>query len=380
MHNFTFSIPQNISFGEGSLSQLSTLLKQKQLERILLISDRSLEQLGVVDKIKTIVQEAGVDVLPFVDVEPNPSVATVEKARDAYLAFDASGIIALGGGSPMDVAKAASILVSYGGSIVQYEGRAQIPGPLVPVIAIPTTAGTGSEATAAAVISDPVRNYKFSVVSREILPCHVILDPELLYSLPASVAAATGIDALIHAMEAYLSLEATPFSDAMAKQAMALIGANIRRFVADRQDKEAAGAMMVGSNFAGLAFSSARLGNVHALSHPVSAHFHVAHGVANAILLPYVLEYNAPADRGRYQEIYQYIHCGETSKFDAALLIDEVRHLLKELKMPEKLSDVGVTEDKIPLMAEDVMKSGATTSNPRHTTLEDVLQLYQEAL
>ncbi len=175
------------------------------------------------------------------------------------------------------------------------------------MIAIPTTAGTGSEVTASAVITDESRNYKLSVFSYENLPKYAILDPELIMTAPASIAASCGVDALIHAMEAYISTNASPFSDAMAEKAMELIGGNIRRFVANRKDEEAACAMMAGCNFAGIAFAWARLGNVHAMSHPVSAYFNVPHGVANSILLPTVMEYNALADHGRYQVIYNYI-------------------------------------------------------------------------
>lgn len=195
----------------------------------------------------------------------------------------------------------------YGGSITEYEGAHKVPGKIVPLIAIPTTAGTGSEVTAFSVITDHSRDYKLTVFSYELLPEYAILDPELLTSAPASVAAACGIDAFIHAEEAYISTAASPFSDAMAEKAMELIGKNIRRFVARRTDLEAAEAMLTGSLFAGIAFSYARLGNVHAMSHPVSAFFDVPHGVANAVLLPVIAEYNALADHGRYLKIYNYI-------------------------------------------------------------------------
>lgn len=171
----------------------------------------------------------------------------------------------------MDVAKAVGVVAKYGGSVTDYEGAHKVPGPIVPLIAIPTTAGTGSEVTAFSVITDHSRNYKLTVFSYEILPKYAILDAELITTAPASVAAACGIDAFIHAEEAYVSTAASPFSDALAEKAMALIGKNIRRFVANRNDIESAEAMMTGSLFAGIAFSFARLGNVHAMSHPVSA-------------------------------------------------------------------------------------------------------------
>lgn len=282
----------------------------------------------------------------------------------------------------MDVAKAVGVLARYGGSITDYEGAHLVPGPIEPIIAIPTTAGTGSEVTAFSVITDSARNYKLTVFSYELLPKYALLDPELIMSVPPSTAAACGIDALIHALEAYLSLGATPFSDAMAEKAMELIGGNIRRYVANRKDKEAAGAMLSGSMFAGIAFAWARLGNVHAMSHPVSAFFNVPHGVANAILLPVVAEYNALADRGRYETIYNYIReKKEPAKdFCPQMLVDEIRSLNRSLGIPANLAEVGVTEDKVPQMAEDAMKSGNIAVNPRQTTLKDVIALYHKAI
>ena len=197
---------------------------------------------------------------------------------------------------------------------------------------------------------------------------------------PASIAASCGVDALIHAMEAYVSRNATPFSDAMAEKAMELIGGNLRRFVANRQDEEAACAMMLGSNFAGISFAWARLGNVHAMSHPVSAYFNVPHGVANSILLPNVVEYNALADHGRYEVIYNYIREGNgpIENFTPDMLVEELRHLNEQLGIPATLSEVGVTADKIPAMAEDAMKSGNIPANPRQSTVKDDHQAVRE--
>lgn len=282
----------------------------------------------------------------------------------------------------MDVAKAVGVLAKYGGEITDYEGNHKVPGPIVPMIAIPTTAGTGSEVTASAVITDESRNYKLSVFSYENLPKYAILDPELIMTAPASIAASCGVDALIHAMEAYISTNASPFSDAMAEKAMELIGGNIRRFVANRKDEEAACAMMAGCNFAGIAFAWARLGNVHAMSHPVSAYFNVPHGVANSILLPTVMEYNALADHGRYQVIYNYICEGAkvTEDFRPEMLVEALKKLNRDLGIPETLSEVGVKEEMIPAMAEDAMKSGNIPANPRQTSLKDITALYHKAL
>lgn len=382
MNPFNFKIPQNIIFGMGSLAQLPELLIESGSNHVFLISDGGLAKLGVVEKIESIIQNSGITCTTYLGVLPNPTVSIVDEATALYTQCGATSIVALGGGSSMDVAKAVGVLANYGGSITQYEGNFKVPGPIVPMIAIPTTAGTGSEVTASAVITDASRNYKLSVFSYELLPRYALLDPALIMTAPASIAASCGVDALIHAMEAYISTKATPFSDAMAEKAMELIGANLRRFVANRQDEDAACAMMLGCNFAGIAFAWARLGNVHAMSHPVSGYFHVAHGVANSILLPTVLEYNALADHGRYKKMYNYIHQGSPciENFQPQMLVDEIRKLNNELGIPARLSDVGVTADQIPAMAEDAMKSGNIPANPRQTTLKDMIALYEKAL
>uniref|UniRef100_UPI00242C8110 iron-containing alcohol dehydrogenase n=1 Tax=Acidaminococcus fermentans TaxID=905 RepID=UPI00242C8110 len=206
--------------------------------------------------------------------------------------------------------------------------------------------------------------------------------PELVMTVPRSVAAACGVDAFIHAMEAYVSKTSSPFTDAMGEHAMRMIGGNLRHYVASRDDEEAASNMLVGSMLAGLAFAWGKLGNIHAMSHPVSGFFHVAHGVANAILMPAIVEYNALADQGRYRVIYDCITQGAKAdaSFVPGMLVEELRKLNRELGIPEKLSDVGVTEDKIGVMAIDAMKSVNVVVNPRQTTIKDIEALYRKLL
>ena len=382
MKDFTFSVPQNIVVGKGSLKKLPELSKQLGGTHGFIISGPHLNKMGIVASCAESLEKAGIKVDSFTETEGNPSVETVEKATKAYKESGADFIIALGGGSPMDVAKAVGVVAKYGGSITEYEGAHKVPGAIVPLIAIPTTAGTGSEVTAFSVITDHSRQYKLTVFSYKLLPAYAILDADLITTVPAPTAAACGMDALIHALEAYISTAASPFSDAMAEKAMELIGGNIRRYVANRTDIEAAQAMLVGSLFAGIAFSFARLGNVHAMSHPVSAHFNVAHGVANAILLPTIVDYNALADHGKYRKIYNYIAqipLG-ADEFESFMLADEIRDLNDILGIPACLSEVGVKEDAIPAMAADAMKSGNIAVNPRSSKLEDIEMLYHKAM
>ena len=381
MKEFSFSILQQCIAGPGSLNRLPEVLKACGSDRIFLISDRMLESLGLVGQVEAVVRAAGIRFDAYLDVLPNPTVEIVKEAAAAYRKSGATALLALGGGSPMDVAKAVGVVAKFGGDIGDYEGVNKVPGLIDPLIAIPTTAGTGSEVTVAAVITDEARNYKLSVLSQNISARYAILDPRLIQTAPASVAAACGVDAMIHALEAYINTAATPFSDAMAEKALELIGGNLRRYVANRADEEAACAMMIGSTFAGVAFAWARLGNIHAMSHPISAFYHVAHGVANAVLMPTILAYNALADQGRYAKIYRFITGRETpADFVPMDLVTEIRKLNRDLGIPENLAALGVEADKIPQMAADAMQSGNVLVNPRATTQKDIERLYHEAL
>ena len=394
MNGFSFSVPQNITVGKGSLTKLPEIAKKSGSSHAFLMSGPHLAKMGLVEKAAESLKVAGIAVDTFTEIEGNPSVETVDKATVAFKESGADFIVAFGGGSPMDVAKAVGVTAKYGGSITEYEGAHKVTGPIIPLIAIPTTAGTGSEVTAFSVITDHSRDYKLTVFSYEILPAYAILDAELLTTAPASVAAACGIDAFIHAEEAYISTAASPFSDAMAEKAMSLIGKNIRRFVANRGDIEAAEAMLVGSLFAGIAFSFARLGNVHAMSHPVSAFFDVPHGVANAVLLPVIAEYNALADHGRYLTIYNDISSvpAYEEEFEPMMLVDAIRELCGEIGIPANLTEAinnasktgpvstEEIENKIEAMAVDAMKSGNIAVNPRSSRQCDIEMLYRKAL
>lgn len=382
MKEFSFSVPQEIIVGKGSLARLPEAAEKLGGKHGFIISGPHLNKMGIVASCSESLENAGIKVDAYTETEGNPSVETVEKAAAAFCKSGADFIIALGGGSPMDVAKAVGVVARYGGSITEYEGGGRVPGDIIPLITIPTTAGTGSEVTAFSVITDHSRNYKLTVFSYKLIPAYAILDPELLTTAPVSVAAACGIDAMVHALEAYISKDASPFSDAMAEKALELIGKNIRRYVADRTDIEAAEAMITGSLFAGIAFSWARLGDVHAMSHPVSAYFDVPHGVANAILLPTIVEYNALADRGKYLKLFNYISLAPASEaeFEPFMLVDLLTELNEQLGIPGSLGEVGVTADKFDAMADDAMKSGNIAVNPRSTTKKDVLSLYEKAL
>lgn len=379
MKTFSFSIPQNVIFGKGGLQELPQAAKKMQKKKALIISGPHLQKRGMVEKCRDALKAAEIESEAFTETEGNPGTETVEKAAEVYRKSGAEFIVAFGGGSPLDVAKAAGVLAVYGGRITDYEGGGKVPGPIMPVIAIPTTAGTGSEVTPFAVITDHSRNYKLSVSSSYLLPSCAILDPELIASVPEKTAAACGVDALVHALEAYLSLAASPFSDMFALKALQMIGSSLRAYVADRNQE--AEAMLLGSLFAGIAFSHARLGNVHAMSHPVSAYFNVPHGMANAILLPTVVEYNEQAAQEKYYDIYRCVAEDSVSEkeFVPSMLVEALRLLNRELGIPLCLREAGVQEAYFDAMADDAMKSGNIAVNPRRTTKEDVLALYHKA-
>lgn len=382
MDSFSFTIPQNIKVGAGTLDLLPDLAKELGKSKGYIISGPHLNKIGMVAKCRKALKNAGMESECFTETEGNPSTDTVVKATEGFKKSKADFIVAFGGGSPLDVAKAVAVLATYGGNIVDYEGAGKVMGPVVPMIAIPTTAGTGSEVTAFSVITDHSRNYKLTVVSNYLLPAYVILDPDLIATVPANTAAACGIDAMVHALEAYISKAASPFSDIFAREALRLIGGSIRDYVADRSNPAACESMMVGSLFAGIAFSHARLGNVHAMSHPLSAYFDVPHGVANAILLPTVVDFNKDAaDPEKYRYIYGCISkdMGADINFTPDMLAAEIRMLNYELGILPTLSDIGVTSDKFEQMADDAMKSGNIQCNPQFTMKNDILKLYEQA-
>ncbi|MCR5126054.1 MAG: iron-containing alcohol dehydrogenase [Treponema sp.] len=388
--DFTFSIPQNVVFGAGSLSKLPEIAAKLKKSKALIISGPHLEKIGLVEKCSDALETAGIESVSFCRTEANPSVETVEAATALYSESNADFIVAFGGGSPLDVAKAVAVIATYGGKITEYEGGGKVPGPVIPTIAIPTTAGTGSEVTAFSVITDHSRNYKLTVASNYLLPEYAILDSELISTVPKGTAAACGIDAMIHALESYISKASSPFSEMFSLRALELIGQSVRDYVKDRKNNIAAGKMMLGSLFAGIAFSHARLGDVHAMSHPVSAFFDIPHGVANAILLPKVVEFNESATEEssmfrKYYDIYRCVCKSPVSQteFAPSMLQKELSSLNSELGIPSGLSGVGISsadfEKVLDKMADDAMKSGNIAVNPRKTGREDVIEIYRNA-
>ncbi|HOO91124.1 MAG TPA: iron-containing alcohol dehydrogenase [Syntrophales bacterium] len=381
---FSFYLPTKLVYEIGAIqSKLVDEIKMLGAASVLIVTDKGVVNAGLLHDVEATLNKAGIPYQIFDDVEPNPSTDTCYKSAEAAKSAKADILLAVGGGSPMDVAKATAILVTNGGNLDDYEGADKFAKNPIPFIAIPTTAGTGSEVTPYAVITIRKRNYKMTILSNRLLPQVAILDPMVVTSLPPHVAASTGIDAFVHAFESFINRVASPVTDAYGAEAMRLIGKYLRLFVANRQNKEAAAGMMIASNLAGVAFAIARLGNVHAMAHPLGGFFNVPHGVANAILLPHVAKFNLLADDGKYKRVAGFL--GEdvsmmTDRDAAPVAVEAIETLCSDVGIPETLTEVGVTADKIPDMARDAMLSGNVLINPRSTRLEDIIALYTAAM
>jgi alcohol dehydrogenase len=381
---FSFYLPTKLVYEINAIkNKLVDEIKMLGVSSVLIVTDKGVVNAGLLHDVEAALKAAGISYTIFDDVEPNPSTATCYKSAEAAKTAGADVLLAVGGGSPMDVAKATAILMTNGGNLDDYEGADKFENNPIPVLAIPTTAGTGSEVTPYAVITIEKRNYKMTILSSRLLPRVAILDPMVLTSIPPHIAASTGIDAFIHAFESFINRVASPVTDAYGAEAMRLIGKYIRVFVANRQNMEAAAGMMVASNLAGVAFAIARLGNIHAMAHPLGGFFNVPHGVANAILLPHVAKFNMLADDGKYKRVAAFLGEDVTMMTDrdaAPLAVEVIERLCSDVGIPKTLTEVGVTEDKIPDMARDAMLSGNVLINPRSTTLDDIIALYTAAM
>lgn len=382
LENQSFSVKQDIEFGVGIVNRLGDYVKKLGGSKVLVVSDPGLVKAGITKKVETILEKAGYEYVTFTEVEPDPGCWVVEKVVNLIVSEKVDCILAVGGGSSLDTAKSAALVGYSGKRIHDYWGYyLPVDHESLPVIAIPTTAGTGSEVTRNTVITDE-NKYKMVILNDEMLPAIALLDPELITTLPAGVAAATGMDALIHAVECYLSDLATPFSDAVAEKAMELIGAALPRFVANRADLDAAGDMLMGSTLAGITLSLCLPNQAHALSHPLSGFYHVPHGLANAMLFPTTMEYNAIADRGKYKKIYNLLRSDHsyTENFETDMLIDYLIAFNERLGLPKNLAEMGIGEEHLDEMIEDAQKTKIWEHCPRYTSPKDMRVLYLKTM
>lgn len=385
MPPFSFATPGAIVFRRGAAAQLATIAGPLLGPRVLFVTDPGLRRLGLCDSAIAALEAAGHAVAVFDAVEADPSRATLMAAIAAGAEAEVSGVVGFGGGSSLDVAKLAALILGSGEDLDAAWGVGNARGPRLPLVLVPTTAGTGSEVTPVSIITVGSEE-KRGVSSTVILPDVAVLDADLTLGLPAAITAATGVDAMVHAIEAYASAHANnnPLSRMLAREALRLLGANIRKVVATPDDIEARGAMLLGAMLAGQAFANSPVAAVHALAYPIGGTFHIPHGLSNALVLPHVLRFNAPAAAATYAEIaadaFPGLGAVEGGQARTAAFIDALAGLAVDLGMPVRLRDVGIPAEALGKMAADAMlQTRLLVNNPRPVTEADALSIYKAA-
>ncbi|MEL6503266.1 MAG: iron-containing alcohol dehydrogenase [Pseudomonadota bacterium] len=386
MQSFQFQTTKSILCEVGATAKIGDLMAQMGCKKVAFVTDAIILKLGLAQAALDGLKAAGVDVHIIDDVVADPPEAMVLKAVDEAKAEGVDGVVSVGGGSSMDTAKLIAVLVSSDQPIEEMYGVGLVKGDRLPMVLAPTTAGTGSEVTPISIVTTGT-NEKKGVVSHQLLPDWAVLDAELTVGLPAPITAATGIDAMVHAIEAFTSKHKKNIvSDTLARQALELLGSNIETACHNGEDRDARSAMLLGSMLAGMAFANAPVAAVHALAYPLGGHFKVPHGLSNALVLPYVVDFNRGDDTARkqYAELGPVIFPELAGKSEAAIndgLVEGFKGLGPKLGMQSKLAEVGVNHNNLPLLAEDAMKqTRLLVNNPREMTYEAALDIYSQAL
>ena len=373
-----------ILMGVGAVGEVGKEVTGLGAKRALLISDPGVMKAGIVEKVLSSLKGAKVKVSVFDRVEPDPRYEIVDECAEWARPQGIQCVIGVGGGSSLDVAKAVAVMLSNGGSISAFFGVDLVGRPGVPVVAVPTTAGTGSEVTPIVILSDEREKLKKGVVSPHLIPSVAILDPELTVGMPPSVTAATGMDALIHAIEAFTSINATPFTDLLAARAMELLYSNIRKAYCNGSDIRARSHMLEGSLLAGISFANAGVTAVHAFAYPIGAEFHIPHGIANTLMLPRVMEFNMIGALERFASIATMLGeapSGLSLREAAQKAVTAMERLREDLGLPTHLSDFGVRTEDIPRLASGVLKvTRLLANNPRTVTQKDAEEIYRRSL
>lgn len=370
-------------FGAGSVRKVGELAKAEGAKKALVITDSFIAQSDIRKKIEESLSQAGIAVEVFDGVTPNPTTACVDAGSDFAAKSDADILIAVGGGSSMDTAKGVSLGAKNPQRGIGLDYQTQFEKPGLPIIAIPTTAGTGSEVNAFGVITDETTHVRFYVGHSSALAKAAILDPELTLGLPPKATAATGMDAMIHAVESYLSIRNNPYSDGIALQTIEMVMKNLPTAYKDGSDLEARANMLLASHIVGVGFSHTGLGLVHGIGHSLGGHFNVPHGVALCTVLEEVLRFNLPARQARMAKIAQALGVAETTKSEAEnaeQAIQTLVQLAKEVGLASKLSEHGITDADLPLLAKTAVEDAVTLNNPIKPTEQDVLGILRSAL
>jgi len=379
----TFLIPPVLITGSGSSEKVGEEIRKLGLKKGLVVTDEVISKLGLLESIKEVLSENKIEFAVYDKISTEPTVDFVTEGLSAYKENECEFLLAVGGGSALDTAKAIAVMVTNKGTIEDYKGLNNIPEKGVPLIAIPTTAGTGSEVTVYTIITDTKTDVKMLIGSPFVMPQVAIVDPLLTLSCPRGLTAAVGIDALTHAIEAYVSVKAQPMSDIFCLSAIELISDNLRQAWANGNNVEAREKTMLGALQAGIAFSNSSVALVHGMSRPIGAYFHVAHGASNAALLGVVTEFSLIGNPARYAHIAQAMGEDITGLNDleaAQLAAESISGLIQDIKIPS-LKELGVDEERLeqlaPKMAEDAIASGSPGNNPRQATKEEIIELYK---
>lgn len=379
--SFNFFAKSNITFGRGAIEKLPEILKRYELNKIMVVYDGGVKAAGIAEHVMEQVEKAGVKAVVFDGVIPNPTNEVVEEGAAIAKAEQVDGFVAAGGGSSIDLAKAINVLMTNPGTIGEYGGIGMVKNICLPLIAIPTTAGTSSEITNVSALIDTKKVIKYVVIDNNIVASDVIADPDFTKTVPTGVTAATGMDAITHAVESYLSNMATPLTEYHSLKGLEILHENLPKVVKDGSDMDAREQMMLGCIITGFGFSNANLGLVHGIAHTLSAHFGLAHGMANATVLPYVMEYNAESCPEKMVDLAKAIHLPVTGNLeeDKFLLAKELKKLTTELGI-KTLSEQGICKEDFKVLAEDVLKEPVLHFNPRQNiTEEDIFAILEKA-
>lgn len=378
-----YFIPSVNLQGVGSVKEVGNLSKNLGSKKVLIVTDAFLEKIGMAEQVKGILEEAGLKAVIFGGAEPNPTDKNVEAGFEIWKKEKCDGLVSLGGGSSHDCAKGIGLVASNGGKIHDYEGIDQSKNPFVPYVAINTTAGTASEMTRFCIITDSSRKIKMAIVDWRVTPGASINDPELMVGMPPSLTAATGMDALTHAVEAYVSTAATPLTDSAALMAIKLVAKYLPKAVANGSDMNAREQMSFAQFLAGMAFNNASLGYVHAMAHQLGGFYNLPHGVCNAILLPHVSKFNIIGNAERFADIAEAMGqniSGLSVNEAAQKAIDAIVALSVSVGIPTGLDALGVKEKDLEEMATNAKKDACQLTNPRTATLAEVVQIFKNAM
>ena len=378
----TFFIPAVNIIGAGCIDEAMEAIRKYGFLKALIVTDTGLARAGVASHIAGLLVEQGIDSVVYDGAKPNPTIANVENGLTLLRARECDFVISLGGGSPHDCAKGIALCASNGGHISDYEGVDRSQNPQLPLIAINTTAGTASEMTRFCIITDEVRHVKMAIIDRNVTPLLSVNDPKMMVGMPRSLTAATGMDALTHAVEAYVSTAATPITDACALKAIALIAGNLHTAVVDGNDMPARENMAYAQFLAGMAFNNASLGYVHAMAHQLGGFYDLPHGVCNAVLLPHVQSFNASVSAARLTDVAHAMGAdvrGLAPEEGARAAIAAITRLSLAVEIPSGLRALGVKEEDFPILASNALKDACGLTNPRPATQEQIEGIFRQA-